>query len=50
MSGKGDSWDSRGARGVWLKDIFNPFTAPARAISRLNGARSRLQTVYFPVL
>ena len=30
--------------------IHNPFTAPACKISRLNDARTRLQTVYFPVL
>ena len=29
---------------------MNPFTAPACKISRLKDARTRLQTVYFPVL
>ena len=28
----------------------NPFTAPAGKISGLKGARTRQQTVYFPVL
>ena len=32
------------------KDDFNLFTAPACQISRLNDARTRLQTVYFSVL
>ena len=34
---------------VYLRTI-NPFTAPARKISGLKDAGTRLQTVYFPVL
>ena len=35
----------------WLKELyFNPFTAPACKIAGLNVARTRLQTVDFPIL
>ena len=30
--------------------LLNPFTAPACKFSRLKDARTRLQTVYFPLL
>ena len=36
---------------TWMSVLsINPFTAPACNISGLNDARTRLQTVYFPVL
>ena len=46
----GQAWSDHRLSFCSLPVCLNPFTAPACKISRLKDARTRLQTVYFPVL
>ena len=43
------TWKLKAVHVFWICE-FNPFTAPACKISGLKDARTRLQTVYFPLL